>query len=130
MTTTRSCVKRYLRATSGSTQEMPVLSALLKLFEAVCENQADRETHEKTSAFSVIESLFWLTETENYRVKRVAYRCRRQANLSPWKSRLGAVPLTVAPTGYAIGGGGRVVDWLVVMRRLDESQTLEALLFV
>ena len=41
---------------------------------------------------------------------------------------LGAVPLTVAPTGYAIGGGGRVVDWLVVMRRLDESQTLEALL--
>src|SRR6516164_10249110 len=89
MTTTRSCVKRYLRATSGSTQEMPVLSALLKLFEAVCENQADRETHEKTSAFSVIESLFWLTETENYRVKRVAYRCRRQANLSPWKSRLG-----------------------------------------
>src|SRR6516164_9758814 len=91
MTTTRSCVKRYLRATSGSTQEMPVLSALFKLFEAVCENQADRETHEKTSAFSVIESLFWLTETENYRVKRVAYRCRRQANLSPWikQARLG-----------------------------------------
>jgi aminoglycoside phosphotransferase family enzyme len=41
---------------------------------------------------------------------------------------LGAVPLTATPTGYAIGGGGRIVDWLVVMRRLDESQTLEALL--
>src|SRR6516164_780716 len=97
MTTTRSCVKRYLRATSGSTQEMPVLSALFKLFEAVCENQADREAHEKTSAFSVIESLFWLTETENYRVKRVAYRCRRQANLSPWKSRLATLPSLPQP---------------------------------
>ena len=41
---------------------------------------------------------------------------------------LGAVPLTVTPAGYAIGGGGHIVEWLVVMRRLDESQTLEALL--
>ena len=41
---------------------------------------------------------------------------------------LGVAPLTTTPTGYAIGGGGRIVDWLVVMRRLDESQTLEALL--
>jgi uncharacterized protein len=41
---------------------------------------------------------------------------------------LGVAPLTTTPTGYAIGGGGRIVDWLVVMRRLDESQTLEKLL--
>ncbi len=39
---------------------------------------------------------------------------------------LGMAPLTVTPAGYAIGGGGRIIDWLVVMRRLDESQTLEA----
>ena len=41
---------------------------------------------------------------------------------------LGVVPLSVTTTGYAIGGTGSVADWLVVMRRLDESQTLEALL--
>ncbi|MBU6462216.1 MAG: hypothetical protein KGL35_12895 [Bradyrhizobium sp.] len=39
---------------------------------------------------------------------------------------LGMAPLTMTPAGYAIGGGGRIIDWLVVMRRLDESQTLEA----
>ncbi|HEX5380438.1 MAG TPA: hypothetical protein VFW47_17800 [Phenylobacterium sp.] len=36
------------------------------------------------------------------------------------------VPLVRTPTGLAIGGPGEVVDWLVVMRRLDESQTLES----
>jgi len=41
---------------------------------------------------------------------------------------LGVAPLTAAPSGYAIGGGGRIIDWLVVMRRLDESQTLEVAL--
>ena len=39
---------------------------------------------------------------------------------------LGMAPLTMTPAGYAIGGGGCIADWLVVMRRLDESQTLEA----
>jgi aminoglycoside phosphotransferase family enzyme len=33
--------------------------------------------------------------------------------------------LTRSPTGLAIGGPGEVVDWLVVMRRLDEGDTLE-----
>jgi uncharacterized protein len=41
---------------------------------------------------------------------------------------LGVVPLSVTTTGYAIRGTGSVADWLVVMRRLDESQTLEAAL--
>jgi len=41
---------------------------------------------------------------------------------------LGVVPLIATPAGYAIGGHGPVADWLVVMRRLDESQTLEAAL--
>jgi aminoglycoside phosphotransferase family enzyme len=35
------------------------------------------------------------------------------------------VPLTLSPQGLAIDGAGDVVDWLVVMRRLDESRTLE-----
>jgi aminoglycoside phosphotransferase family enzyme len=38
---------------------------------------------------------------------------------------LGLVPLTATPSGYAIGGGGPIIDWLAVMRRLDERQTLE-----
>jgi uncharacterized protein len=41
---------------------------------------------------------------------------------------LGVVALTAGPTGYAIGGTGPVADWLVVMRRLNENETLEAAL--
>ncbi|MDH6258463.1 hypothetical protein [Bradyrhizobium sp. BR13661] len=39
---------------------------------------------------------------------------------------LGVVPLTESCPGYAIGGSGPVADWLVVMRRLNEDETLEA----
>ncbi|MBY0320835.1 MAG: hypothetical protein K2X72_19070 [Reyranella sp.] len=35
------------------------------------------------------------------------------------------VPITRSPAGLTIGGCGEVVDWLVVMRRLDESDSLE-----
>ena len=38
---------------------------------------------------------------------------------------LDVVPLTATPRGLSIGGNAPVVDWLVVMRRLDEGQTLE-----
>jgi len=41
---------------------------------------------------------------------------------------LGVVPLTARIGGLAIGGDGPVVDWLVVMRRLEENATLEAAL--
>lgn len=41
---------------------------------------------------------------------------------------LGMVPLSAATSGYAIGGDGPIVDWLVIMRRLDERQTLDAAL--
>jgi uncharacterized protein len=37
----------------------------------------------------------------------------------------GIEPLVVTPRGLSIGGSGIVVDWLVVMRQLDENQTLE-----
>jgi aminoglycoside phosphotransferase family enzyme len=39
---------------------------------------------------------------------------------------LDVAPVTASPAGLAIGGGGTVVDWLVVMRRLAQDQTLEA----
>ena len=41
---------------------------------------------------------------------------------------LGVVPLVWREHGLAIGSPGITVDWLVVMRRLDEADTLEQLL--
>jgi aminoglycoside phosphotransferase family enzyme len=41
---------------------------------------------------------------------------------------LDVVPLTFSTSGLAISGDGPVVDWLVVMRRLNENETLEAAL--
>jgi uncharacterized protein len=38
---------------------------------------------------------------------------------------LGVAPLTVTSGRLALGGAGTVVDWLVIMRRLDEQDTLE-----
>lgn len=38
---------------------------------------------------------------------------------------LDLMPLTITPDGLSIGGDGAIADWLVVMRRLDEGQTLE-----
>jgi uncharacterized protein len=35
------------------------------------------------------------------------------------------VPITLSDNGLAIGGSGKVVDWLVMMRRLDWGGTLE-----
>lgn len=39
---------------------------------------------------------------------------------------LSVVPLTWTPNGLSIGGSGVAVDWLVVMRRLNEASTLES----
>jgi len=39
---------------------------------------------------------------------------------------LDVVPITLSPSGMAIGGAGDVVDWVVTMRRLAEDNTLEA----
>ena len=38
---------------------------------------------------------------------------------------LEVVPLTITPRGLSLGENATVIDWLVVMRRLDERQTLE-----
>jgi len=38
----------------------------------------------------------------------------------------GVAPLVCGEAGLRLGGSGPVVDWLVVMRRLDETHTLEA----
>lgn len=38
---------------------------------------------------------------------------------------LGVVPLVQRDAGLALGGAGETVDWLVIMRRLDEALTME-----
>jgi uncharacterized protein len=38
---------------------------------------------------------------------------------------LGVAPLLISAAGLSMGGSGDVVDWLVVMRRLDEYQMLD-----
>ena len=37
----------------------------------------------------------------------------------------GVTPLVLSEQGFAIGGQGEIVDWLVVMKRLDDSQMLD-----
>lgn len=41
---------------------------------------------------------------------------------------IGVTPLVASSGGLALGGTGRVVDWLVVMRRLDDRWVLEEVL--
>jgi aminoglycoside phosphotransferase family enzyme len=62
---------------------------------------------------------------------RRAAACRAEDLLNRRLARdvyLGVVPLTLSISGLAISGDGPVVDWLVVMRRLGENETLEAAL--
>lgn len=54
--------------------------------------------------------------------------CRAELTLNRRLARdvyLDVRPLTLSRSGLAIGGTGAVVDWLVVMRRLEEQSTLE-----
>ncbi len=61
-------------------------------------------------------------------VERREAACRAELRLNRRLAAdvyLAVVPLTATRRGLAIDGDGVVVDWLVVMRRLDEGQTLE-----
>lgn len=54
--------------------------------------------------------------------------CREEVRLNRRLARetyLGVVPLTFSKGEFALGGEGRIVDWLVVMRRLDDGLMLE-----
>lgn len=54
--------------------------------------------------------------------------CQAELSLNRRLARdvyLGVEALVLSPRGLAIGGAGAIVDWLVVMRRLDERCTLE-----
>lgn len=54
--------------------------------------------------------------------------CRCEVSLNRRLARdiyIGVTPLVLTADGLALGGGGTVADWLVVMKRLDERWTLE-----
>jgi len=57
--------------------------------------------------------------------------CREELRLNCRLSAptyLGVEPLVETPSGLRIGSGGRPVDWLLVMRRLDERRMLDSVL--
>jgi aminoglycoside phosphotransferase family enzyme len=57
--------------------------------------------------------------------------CREEFRLNRRLAKetyLDVAPLTFSKSGLAIGGQGRPVDWLVVMRRLNERRMLEELI--
>ncbi|MEM6971396.1 MAG: AAA family ATPase [Pseudomonadota bacterium] len=60
---------------------------------------------------------------------RRAQFCRRELAVNAGAGDLyqGVVPVTEGPSGLAIDGYGRVVDWLVKMRRFDRRQELDRL---
>lgn len=92
-----------------------------------------RETH---------MSYVFLTDERVYKLKkpvRFPYLNFRELERREWACReelrlnrrlapdvyLGVQPLALSKQGLSVGGDGQIVDWLVVMRRLDEADTLE-----
>lgn len=96
-----------------------------------------RETHMSWVFFSAADDVYKLKKPVRFPYLDFSSLERRRAacaaelslnrRLAPdvYKS---VVPLTLCGDDMAIGGPGEIVDWLVVMRRLDERRTLERLL--
>ena len=64
-------------------------------------------------------------------IEKRGVACRAEVDLNRRLAAdvyLGAVPLCVSPAGLSIGSGTQVVDWLVKMRRLDQSLMLDGLI--
>ena len=94
---------------------------------------ARRETH-MSHVFLVGDQVFKLKKPVRFpyldfsTLQRRESACRAEIELN---RRLApdvyqaVVPLVRSAAGLAIGNGGEVVDWLVVMKRLDENQMLD-----
>jgi uncharacterized protein len=67
----------------------------------------------------------WRTTEAREHACREELRLNRQLSAPTY---LGVEPLVQTASGFRIGGPGRVVDWLLVMRRLDEPRMLDAVL--
>lgn len=95
-----------------------------------------RETH-MSWVFMVGDRVYKLKKPVHFSyldfstLERRAAACRAEyvlnRRLAP-NVYLDVVPLTATSTGYAIAGDDAIVDWLVVMRRLNENETLETAL--
>ena len=103
---------------------------------------------DRPSRVTVIETHFawvFLAGTRAYKLKKATHlrgadwrtpqarehACREELQLNRQISALtylGVEPLVRATAGFRIGGEGVTVDWLLVMRRLDERRMLEAVL--
>ena len=70
----------------------------------------------------------WFPYLDFRTVKRREWMCRTELRLNRRLAPdvyLDVIPLTLSERGFSLGGDGQVIDWLVVMRRLDEADTLE-----
>jgi uncharacterized protein len=67
----------------------------------------------------------WRTTEARELACREELRLNRQISASTY---LGVEPLVETPSGFRIGGAGHAVDWLLVMRRLDERRMLDAVI--
>jgi aminoglycoside phosphotransferase family enzyme len=95
-----------------------------------------RETH-MSFVFLIDGDVFKLKKPVRFPYLDFSTRARREAacraelevnrRLAPDVYRA-VVPLTMMGEGLRLGGDGPAADWLVVMRRLDESTTLETLI--
>ncbi len=103
---------------------------------------------ERPSRVTVIETHFawvFLAGSRAYKLKKATHlrgadwrtpqarehACREELQLNRQISALtylGVEPLVSAAEGFRIGGEGTAVDWLLVMRRLDERRMLERVL--
>ncbi|VTZ52013.1 conserved hypothetical protein [Methylocella tundrae] len=99
-------------------------------------NVAVRETH-MSFVFMAGERVYKLKKPVRFpyldfsTLEQRAGACRAEFSLNRRLAPdvyLDVVPLTASASGFAIGGEGPVSDWLVVMRRLDDSANLEAAL--
>ncbi len=64
-------------------------------------------------------------------LERRAAACRAEQRLNRRlapDTYLDVVPITTSPEGLHVAGHGRIVDWLVVMKRLADDETLDAAL--
>jgi uncharacterized protein len=103
---------------------------------------------DRPAQVTVIETHFawvFLAGTRAYKLKKASHlrgadwrtpqarehACREELKLNRQLSPLTYLevePLVRTPAGFRIGGDGIAVDWLLVMRRLDEGRMLDAVL--
>jgi aminoglycoside phosphotransferase family enzyme len=125
-----------------SGQNAPTLGDKVRLlscpaaYPCACGPVVTRETH-MSWVFMAGERVYKLKKPVRFpyldfsTLDRRAAACRAEyllnRRLAP-DVYLGIVPLNCSASGLSISGDGPIVDWLVVMRRLDENETLEVAL--